>query len=82
MLEAVGHPVVVNPDRLLRELALDRDWEILFFEPRRLLRIAIAGGAAAGAAAALGGYFLVRDQLRGSPTSTAPRRMRPSRPGS
>jgi HAD superfamily hydrolase (TIGR01490 family) len=83
MLEAVGHPVVVNPDRLLRELALDRDWEILFFEPRRLLRIAIAGGAAAGAAAALGGYFILREHLQGPAVAPAtPRRARPGRPRS
>ncbi|HSL24702.1 MAG TPA: HAD-IB family hydrolase [Acidimicrobiia bacterium] len=32
MLEAVGHPVAVNPDRELRELAFTRDWQILEFE--------------------------------------------------
>jgi len=32
MLEAVGHPVAVNPDRELRELAASRDWQILEFE--------------------------------------------------
>ncbi len=31
-LEAVGHPMVVNPDRALRELALDRGWPILRFD--------------------------------------------------
>ncbi|NUT57056.1 MAG: HAD-IB family hydrolase [Thermoleophilia bacterium] len=31
-LEAVGNPVAVNPDRRLRELALDRGWRILRFE--------------------------------------------------
>jgi HAD superfamily hydrolase (TIGR01490 family) len=31
-LEAVGKPVAVNPDRQLRELALDRGWPILRFE--------------------------------------------------
>jgi hypothetical protein len=31
-LEAVGNPVVVNPDRALREIALDRGWRILRFE--------------------------------------------------
>jgi HAD superfamily hydrolase (TIGR01490 family) len=31
-LEAVGNPVVVNPDRQLRELALDRGWPILRFD--------------------------------------------------
>jgi hypothetical protein len=31
MLEAVGHPVAVNPDRTLRRIAAARDWEILRF---------------------------------------------------
>ena len=31
-LEAVGNPVAVNPDRRLRELALDRGWRILRFD--------------------------------------------------
>jgi HAD superfamily hydrolase (TIGR01490 family) len=33
-LEAVGRPVAVNPDRRLRELALDRGWPILRFDER------------------------------------------------
>jgi HAD superfamily hydrolase (TIGR01490 family) len=31
-LEAVGNPVVVNPDRELRRIASERDWPILEFE--------------------------------------------------
>ncbi len=31
MLEAVGHPVAVNPDRVLLRLARERDWEIRSF---------------------------------------------------
>jgi HAD superfamily hydrolase (TIGR01490 family) len=31
MLEAVGHPHVVNPDKALRRVALDRDWPVLEF---------------------------------------------------
>jgi len=30
-LEAVGHPVVVNPDRELRRIAADRGWPVLLF---------------------------------------------------
>jgi HAD superfamily hydrolase (TIGR01490 family) len=30
-LEAVGHPVAVNPDKQLRHIALERSWEILSF---------------------------------------------------
>ena len=35
MLEAVGHPVVVNPDRVLARLARDRGWEIAAVHPAR-----------------------------------------------
>jgi HAD superfamily hydrolase (TIGR01490 family) len=43
LLEAVGRPVAVNPDRDLRKLALVRGWEILDFRRRRL---PVAVGAA------------------------------------
>jgi HAD superfamily hydrolase (TIGR01490 family) len=37
MLELVGHPIVVNPDRDLERIAREREWEIRFFErPVRL----------------------------------------------
>lgn len=32
MLESVGHPVVVNPDKGLRRLATEREWEIAWFQ--------------------------------------------------
>jgi HAD superfamily hydrolase (TIGR01490 family) len=52
MLEAVGHPVAVNPDRHLARTAKERGWPILRFEKLRTrLRV---GGAAAIAAAAGG----------------------------
>lgn len=31
LLEAVGHPVAVNPDRDLKKVAVEREWEILDF---------------------------------------------------
>jgi HAD superfamily hydrolase (TIGR01490 family) len=31
MLEVVGHPIAVNPDRDLRRIALDRGWQIEWF---------------------------------------------------
>jgi len=34
LLEAVGHPVVVNPDRALRRIAAERDWPVLEFQRR------------------------------------------------
>lgn len=34
MLEAVGHPVAVNPDRTLRRIAAERRWPVLEFQRR------------------------------------------------
>ena len=37
MLEAVGHPVAVNPDRDLRKVAAEREWQVRDF--RRPVRL-------------------------------------------
>lgn len=64
MLEAVGNPYAVNPDRALRREAVARDWEILTFRhpvplrqrlgklpvPNRPLAVGIAGAAVIAAA--------------------------------
>ncbi len=66
MLEIVGHPFAVNPDKALRRTAEDRDWPVLEFRrpvelrPRlpldtpvgKVVLGAVAAGALAGAAAA------------------------------
>ena len=50
MLEAVGHPVAVNPDATLGRIARERGWDVLRFERLgRRLKTAAALGAAAGA---------------------------------
>jgi HAD superfamily hydrolase (TIGR01490 family) len=65
MLEAVGHPFAVNPDRALRRVAADRDWPVLEFQhpvplrsrfprlaaPSRPVAVGIAGAAVVAAAA-------------------------------
>ncbi len=55
MLEAVGHPVAVNPDRDLRRAAVEREWEILSFALEVPLRSRVPmpspGQTAAGAGA-------------------------------
>lgn len=65
MLEAVGHPVAVNPDRDLLKLAREREWEVRHFTrpvPLRTRRVltpppgptaAVGGAVMAGTAAAL-----------------------------
>lgn len=66
MLEVVGHPVAVNPDRMLLKVARDRGWEVRHFvRPVRLLRLgsvpdklpAIAWGA--GTIVVAGGAVLL-----------------------
>lgn len=54
MLEAVGHPVVVNPDATLEAIALERGWQILRFESTVTLRDRLSSAAVPGAAVATG----------------------------
>lgn len=60
MLEAVGHPVAVNPDTELRKLAVERSWPIRdFAKPVAMKsRIDKKQAAAAGAGVALGAVAL------------------------
>lgn len=60
MLEAVGHPVAVNPDTELRKLAVEKDWPIRdFAKPVAMKsRIDKKQAAAAGAGVALGAVAL------------------------
>jgi len=58
MLEAVGHPVVVNADRELARVAAERSWETLAFSrpvPLRPRATRVAPVAAGGAALAAAG---------------------------
>src|ERR1700761_4152646 len=66
MLEAVGHPVAVNPDATLARIARERGWDLLRFDrlgPRLKTAAALGGGAGAG----------------GVGTLVALRRLRPAR---
>ena len=69
MLELVGHPVAVNPDKELKEIATDKEWPILDFERAVTLRtrletipapVPVISGAAlvAGVAAGLAVWAL------------------------
>lgn len=72
MLQAVGHPYAVNPDRALRREALARGWPILdFHRPVRLKqrisappRPALVAAAAIGAAAATAGLVWYASRRR------------------
>lgn len=56
MLDEVGHPHAVNPDRALRKEAAARDWPVLTFSRPVPLRdrISAPSGAAVATSAALG----------------------------
>ena len=43
MLEAVGHPYAVNPDRALRKVAVERGWPVLDFHRPVSLRSRFSG---------------------------------------
>jgi HAD superfamily hydrolase (TIGR01490 family) len=74
MLEAVGHPVAVNPDGTLARVARERGWDVLRFDRLgRRLKTAAALGAAAGAGG-IGGVAIVRRMRpRGIRRLTVPR---------
>ena len=59
MLEAVGHPVVVNPDRALAEYAADRGWEVRRFGEPVSLRSRVPMPTPAATAAVSGGLAAV-----------------------
>lgn len=62
LLEAVGHPAVVNPDRALRAIATERGWQVLTFARPMALRVPLPPArhtlAAAGALAVAAGLLL------------------------
>ncbi|MER8029099.1 HAD-IB family hydrolase [Streptomyces bauhiniae] len=76
MLQAVGHPHAVNPDRALRREAVSRGWPVLEFQkPVRLKqrlpslhapRPAVVAAAALGAAAATAGLVWYASKRRGA----------------
>jgi HAD superfamily hydrolase (TIGR01490 family) len=79
MLEAVGHPTVVNPDRGLRKVAAERGWPVLeFTRPVSLrsrfgARTPVVTSAAVGVGAAMAGlaWYARRRSLRALPAGAA-----------
>jgi len=80
MLEAVGHPTAVNPDRGLRKVAAERGWPVLeFVRPVRLrsrfsgARTPVVTSAAVGVGAAVAGlaWYARRRSLRALPGGAA-----------
>jgi HAD superfamily hydrolase (TIGR01490 family) len=74
MLEAVGHPVAVNPDKELAEIAAERDWQVVSFERPVTVRTRLAtmpkpvpiisGATVAGGLAAALAVWAVRSRRR------------------
>ncbi|MEY2591265.1 MAG: hypothetical protein QOJ67_3249 [Acidimicrobiaceae bacterium] len=71
MLECVGHPVVVNPDRELLKASKERGWEVREFTHKVRLRdrmphpspgpsVAVGGGIVAAAAAGAGAWWWLK----------------------
>ena len=78
MLEAVGHPTAVNPDRALRRAATERAWPVLVFNRPVSLRSRLANlrgqrrpamGTAMGVGAAVAGiaWYAARKRSTGVP---------------
>jgi HAD superfamily hydrolase (TIGR01490 family) len=80
MLEVVGHPVAVNPDRMLANLAKERNWEIRHFvRPVRLRdRMPVTPGrvTAAGVSAAVVAAAVITWRLRHRAPPPPPPRLR------
>jgi HAD superfamily hydrolase (TIGR01490 family) len=83
MLEVVGHPFAVNPDRVLLKLAKEREWEVLSFTHPVRLRdrlptppagptAAVGGALVAGAAGAVVWWRILAPRRRrlAAPPST------------
>jgi HAD superfamily hydrolase (TIGR01490 family) len=70
MLEAVGHPVAVNPDGALARVAHDQGWPIVIFRRRTrrvVRRTTTLVGAAGMAGAAFAGGVAVGKRTKGGP---------------
>jgi HAD superfamily hydrolase (TIGR01490 family) len=87
MLDAVGHPTAVNPDRGLRRVAAERGWPVLeFSRPVSLrsrfsvVRTPVVTSAAVGVGAAVAGlaWYARRRALRAMPGNSAVSGLLPS----
>jgi phosphoserine phosphatase len=72
MLQAVGHPVAVNPDAGLAEIAKREGWEVLRFE-KLGQRLQVAGAVlVAGAVGGSGTWLAARRRARARPARRGP----------
>ena len=66
MMEAVGHPVAVNPDSELDSVSHERGWPVVIFARKTKRAVALSALGTAGMAAAVGAYALGRKHGRSS----------------
>jgi HAD superfamily hydrolase (TIGR01490 family) len=64
MMELVGHPVAVNPDGLLDEVAHERGWPVVIFARKTKRAVALSSVGAAATGIATGAYLLGRKHGR------------------
>lgn len=64
MMELVGHPVAVNPDGPLDDVAHERGWPIVIFARKTKRAVAVTSVGALSAGIAVGSYFLGRSHGR------------------
>ena len=64
MLDAVGHPVAVNPDSALESIAFHRGWPIVEFSRRRKKVVKRTTAGTTTAALAIAAYLLGRTHGR------------------
>ncbi len=60
MLDLVGHPVAVNPDAHLEDVAHERGWPVVIFARKTKQMVRVSAGATLMVATALGTYLLGR----------------------
>jgi hypothetical protein len=66
MMEAVGHPVAVNPDSELDSVSHERGWPVVIFARKTKRAVALSALGTVGMAAAVGAYALGRKHGRSS----------------
>ncbi|GGI08749.1 HAD family hydrolase [Egicoccus halophilus] len=76
MMEMVGHPVAVNPDRPLESVAHQRGWPIVIFSRRTKQVVKLTTAAGGSAAAATATYLLGRRHGRIVSEAATARRLR------
>lgn len=64
MMELVGHPVAVNPDGSLEDIAHERGWPVVIFARKTKRAVALGSVGAAAIGTAAGSYLLGRKHGR------------------